>query len=109
MRGTIAGASPTMSEFLRRYGSGELGDTLLWMIMISLGGAAALFPVLVVLRLRADEVSGRAELLLSTAIGRMRWAAGHLAVAAAGTLAMMTVAGLAAGRGDLRVLTAALL
>ncbi|WP_112271277.1 ABC transporter permease [Lentzea terrae] len=109
MHGTIAGASPTMSEFLRRYGTGELGDTLLWMIMISLGGAAALFPVLVVLRLRADEVSGRAELLLSTAIGRMRWAFGHLSVAVAGTLAMMTVAGLAAGRGDLRVLTAALL
>ncbi|MGW6933587.1 ABC transporter permease [Lentzea sp. NPDC054927] len=109
MRGTIDGASPVMAEFLRRYGTGELGDTLLWMIMISMGGAAALFPVLVVLRLRADEVSGRAELLLSTAMSRMRWAAGHLFVAVVGTLAMMTVAGLTAGRGDLRVLTAALL
>jgi ABC-2 type transport system permease protein len=109
MSGTIDGGSPAMSEFLHRYGSGPIGDTLLWMIMISLGGAAALFPVLVVLRLRADEVSGRAELLLSTAAGRMRWAAGHLLVAVAGTLAMMTAAGLTAGRGDLRVLTAALL
>lgn len=109
MRGAVDGGSAVMSEFLRRYGSGELGDTLLWMIMISLGGTAALFPVLVVLRLRADEVSGRAELLLSTAMSRMRWAGGHLLVAVAGTLAMMTAAGLAAGRGDLRVLTAALL
>ncbi|MFS8104475.1 hypothetical protein LFM09_45950 [Lentzea alba] len=109
MRGTIDGSSPVMGEFLHRYGTGTIGDTLLWMIMVSLGGAAALFPVLVVLRLRADETSGRAELLLSTAIGRMRWAAGHLVVAVAGTLAMMAVAGLTAGRGDLHVLTAALL
>lgn len=109
MRGTIDGSSPVMGEFLRRYGTGELGDTLLWMIMVSMGGAATLFPVLMVLRLRADEVSGRAELLLSTALGRMRWAAGHLLVAVAGTFAMMTAAGLTAGRGDLRVLTAALL
>jgi ABC-2 type transport system permease protein len=109
MSGTVDGASPVMAEFLHRYGSGPTGDTLLWMIMVSLGGAAALFPVPVVLRLRADEVSGRAELLLSTAMGRVRWAGGHLLVAGTGTLAMMTVAGLAAGRGDLRVLTAALL
>lgn len=109
MRGAVDGGSPVMGEFLRRYGTGELGDALLWLIMISLGGTAALFPVLVVLRLRADEVSGRAELLLSTAMSRMRWAGGHLLVAVAGTLAMMAAAGLTAGRGDLRVLTAALL
>ncbi|NKE61043.1 ABC transporter permease [Lentzea sp. PSKA42] len=107
MRGTIDGAAPVMREFLRRYGSGEIGDTLLWMVLISLGGTAALFPVLTVLRIRSDETSGRAELLLSTAVGRMRWAAGHVAVAVTGTVAMMTAAGLAAGRGDLRVLTAA--
>ncbi|MEU0884795.1 hypothetical protein ABZ345_39910 [Lentzea sp. NPDC005914] len=109
MRGTVGGTSPAMAEFVHRYGAGDIGDTLMWMIMISLGGAAAMFPVLVVLRLRADEVSGRAELVLSTAVGRVRWASGHLFVAVAGTLAMMTVAGLTAGRGDLRVLTAALL
>jgi ABC-2 type transport system permease protein len=89
MRGTVDG--PLMQEFLRRYGSGEIGDSLLWMVLISLGGTAALFPVLAVLRIRSDETSGRAELLLATAVGRMRWAAG-----------------LAAGRGDLRVLAAAL-
>lgn len=106
MRGTVDG--PLMQEFLRRYGSGEIGDSLLWMVLISLGGTAALFPVLAVLRIRSDETSGRAELLLATAVGRMRWAAGHVAVAVAGTVAMMTAAGLAAGRGDLRVLAAAL-
>lgn len=70
MRGTVDG--PLMQEFLRRYGSGEIGDSLLWMVLISLGGTAALFPVLAVLRIRSDETSGRAELLLSTAVGRMR-------------------------------------
>lgn len=109
MRGTIDGAAPAMREFLLRYGTGAIGDTLLWMVLISLGGTAALFPVLAALRIRTDETSGRAELLLATAVGRTRWAAGHLTVAVAGTLAMMTAAGLTAGRGDLRVLTAALL
>ncbi|HEX8867175.1 MAG TPA: ABC transporter permease, partial [Lentzea sp.] len=109
MHGSLDTAAPAMQEFLRRYGSGEIGDVFLWMVLVSLGSVASLFPMLAVLRIRVDEVEGRAELLLATAYSRMRWASGHLVVASAGTLAMMTAAGLAAGRGGARVLSAALI
>jgi ABC-2 type transport system permease protein len=48
-------------------------------------------------RLRSEETSGRVEPLLSTATGRVRWAAGHIAVALAGTAVLLLVAGAGAG------------
>lgn len=112
-----------IQELLRRYAAtpdAGLTDTFLWMILISIGGITALYPLLATLRLRDEEASGRAELTLSTGVGRMRWALSHLLVAAVGPVIMLTAAGLATGgvyglaTGDLatqmpRVLTAALM
>jgi ABC-2 type transport system permease protein len=64
-------------------------------------GAAALivtiFAISSVLRMRAEESGLRAEPLLATAIGRRRWAAGYLAVAALGATWLMLVVGLGMG------------
>jgi ABC-2 type transport system permease protein len=59
-----------------------------------LGLIASLFAVSAVLRLHGEETSGRAEPVLANAVGRLRWAAGHLAIAFAGSALIMLLAGL---------------
>ncbi|WP_157245899.1 ABC transporter permease [Nonomuraea typhae] len=49
------------------------------------------------LRARAEEAAGRAELLLSGPVGRLRWALGHLFYAAAGPVLLLAVLGAMAG------------
>ncbi|WP_143342963.1 hypothetical protein [Crossiella equi] len=97
----IAGrGGPAVREFLRRYAATPdtgIADTYLWLIMLSLGGVAALYPVLVALRLRAEETGGLAELTLATPLGRTRWALSRLVVALAGTAVVLCAGGLAAG------------
>ncbi|MEV4173527.1 polyketide antibiotic transporter [Nonomuraea sp. NPDC049709] len=68
-----------------------------WYLILIIAYAVALYPVLMTLRLRSEESSGRAEALQSTPMTRLRWAAGHLVVTALGTAALMAVAGLAFG------------
>lgn len=111
-----------IQELLRRYAAAPdagLTDTFIWMILISIGGITALYPLLVTLRLRDEETNGRAELTLSTGVNRTRWALSHLLFAALGPAIMLTAAGFATGlvyglaTSDLvtqlpRVLTAAL-
>lgn len=89
-----------MTEFFRRYSpdpTASLGDAFLWMVFISLGGMAVLYPMLATLRLRAEETSGRAELLLATPTSRLRWAASHLAFALLGSAVILAVTGLVTG------------
>lgn len=58
-----------------------------------LAGAAGIQAVL---RLRAEEAEGRAELLLAVPVSRTRWLAGTLAVAAMTTTAVAAAAGASA-------------
>ncbi|MFC3997379.1 ABC transporter permease [Nocardiopsis sediminis] len=68
-----------------------------WPIILIFGYIIALYPVIMVQRLRADEAAGRAEAVQATPMTRLRWAGGHLLVAALGTAALLAVAGLAFG------------
>ncbi|KDN75450.1 hypothetical protein DF19_23805 [Streptomyces olindensis] len=54
-----------------------------------LGLVASLYIVASVLRLHGEQTSGRAEPVLANAVGRLRWAAGHLAVAFGGSALLM--------------------
>jgi ABC-2 type transport system permease protein len=49
------------------------------------------------MRVRSEETSMRADLVLATPVSRWRFAASHLTVACAGSVLMLAVAGLAAG------------
>ncbi|MCE7001460.1 ABC transporter permease [Kibdelosporangium philippinense] len=92
--GTVA------QEFFKRYAMtphADIADTFVWMIILSFGYIAALYPMLAVLRMRTEETTGRAEFTLATGLSRMRWAAGHLAFAALGVAVMMLAGGLAVG------------
>ncbi|MFF5975227.1 ABC transporter permease [Streptomyces sp. NPDC012769] len=80
--------------FERMGGQSALTDAFLATMVGLFGMVAALFAVGSVLRLHGEETSQRAEPLLAGPVGRLRWAAGHLAVAFAGPVLIMLLAGL---------------
>ncbi|MFI6604124.1 ABC transporter permease [Nonomuraea sp. NPDC050536] len=89
-----------VQEFLRRYTAGEgatMTSAYLWLIALSLGYVASLYPLLALLRLRGEETGGRAELLLTTPVSRLAWAGSHLLIALAGSATILVVAGLGLG------------
>jgi ABC-2 type transport system permease protein len=64
-----------VEEFFRRYTASPeatMTDAYLWLIVLNLGYVSALHPLLALLRLRNEETSGRAELLLSAPVSRVR-------------------------------------
>ncbi|KAB1143263.1 ABC transporter permease [Streptomyces luteolifulvus] len=87
--------------FERMGGQSGLTDAFLASMVGMLGLIAALYVVGSVLRLHGEETSGRAEPVLANAVGRLRWAAGHLVIAFGGAALIMLLAGLglAAGYG----------
>ncbi|QKW34296.1 ABC transporter permease [Actinomadura sp. NAK00032] len=90
--------NPDLEEIFTRLG-GESGitDAYFASIMGMLGLFAAAYAVSATLRLRTEESGQRAEPLLATATGRLRWAASHLLFTLLGPVAALVVAGLAAG------------
>ncbi|MFI6355658.1 ABC transporter permease [Streptomyces sp. NPDC050743] len=80
--------------FQRMGGQSGLTDAFLAAMVGMLGLVAALYVVSSVLRLSGEETSGRAEPVLATAVGRLRWAAGHLIIAFGGSALLMLLAGL---------------
>ena len=58
---------------------------------------ASVYGVQAAMRLRSEETALRVEPLLATALGRIRWAWSHLAIALAGTATLLLAAGLSAG------------
>ncbi|MER7405377.1 ABC transporter permease [Streptomyces sp. NPDC000070] len=85
----------------RMGGRSGLTDAFLASMVGMLGLVAALYIVASVLRLHGEETSGRAEPVLANAVGRLRWAAGHLVIAFGGSALLMLLAGfgLAIGYG----------
>ncbi|WP_330355445.1 ABC transporter permease [Streptomyces chartreusis] len=80
--------------FERMGGQDGLTDAFLASMVGMLGLIAALYVVASVLRLHGEETSMRAEPILANAVGRLRWAAGHLVIAFAGSALIMLLAGL---------------
>jgi ABC-2 type transport system permease protein len=80
--------------FQRMGGRSGLTDAFLAAMVGMLGLVAALYVVSSVLRLNGEETSGRAEPVLAGAVGRLRWAAGHLLIAFGGSVLIMLLAGL---------------
>ncbi|MFI1369122.1 ABC transporter permease [Streptomyces griseochromogenes] len=80
--------------FERMGGQSGLTDAFLASMTGMLGLIAALCIVASVLRPHGEETSGRAEPVLACAVGRLRWAAGHLTIAFGGSALIMLLAGL---------------
>ncbi|GAY07328.1 ABC transporter permease [Pseudonocardia sp. N23] len=78
-------------------GAHAMSDAFLVAEFGLLASAASLVVAAAVLRMAAEERSGRADAVLSAPVGRARWFLAHLGVAAAGGLVMLAVGGAAAG------------
>ncbi|MGC0421880.1 ABC transporter permease [Embleya sp. AB8] len=87
----------TRDLFRRMGGHTDLTDAFLSTLLGILGLICVLFTAAAVLRLRDEETGNRAEPLLAGAVGRLRWAGGHLVIAYAGALAILAGGGLAMG------------
>ena len=98
--GQLLGTSSALERAITRLG-GEAAITNAYLaaIMTLAGLVAAAYAVSVILRLRTEETGDRAEPVLATATGRVRWALSHIAVAVGGAALLLAVAGVAAGLG----------
>ncbi|MER7199894.1 ABC transporter permease [Streptomyces sp. CB01635] len=96
----LVGDNQKTRDIIERMG-GQSGvtDAFLATMVGMLGMVAALYIVSSVLRLSGEETSQRAEPLLAAAVGRLRWAAGHLVIAFGGAALIMVVGGLGLGIG----------
>ncbi|MEU1447512.1 MULTISPECIES: ABC transporter permease [Streptomyces] len=96
----LVGSNAKTRQIIERMG-GQSGitDAFLAAMVGMLGMVAALYVVSSVLRLHGEETSQRAEPVLANAVGRLRWAGGHLVVAFGGAALIMTLGGLGLGLG----------
>jgi ABC-2 type transport system permease protein len=95
-----AAENTALSGLLERFGRGTGGDTLDVFVTAILGVCgvfAAGAGVHAVIRLHAEEASGRLELLLAAPLSRQAWLLGHTLVAVLSVALVCTAAGAAAG------------
>lgn len=94
---TFVESNPEMQEFIQQVGGASFTKSWLAAIMSMLAMVCSVFGILAIARMRTEETSGRAEPVLSTALTRTGWVAGHLTVALAGGAAVMLACGLGLG------------
>ena len=96
--GDLVGDSEQAQEIFERMGGpGGLVDAFLASLAGIYGMVVALYGVQATLRLRAEETSHHAEVLLATPVGRLQWAASHLVFAFGGSGVILLAAGAATG------------
>lgn len=108
LAGMLFGAlAATVGDFINNAGGrdliaklggvDDLTDSFLAMEFAMVGVVASAYGIQVVLRLRAEETGLLAEPTLAAAVGRLRWAMGHVVIAAAGSALLLALAGIGAG------------
>ncbi|MFD0902584.1 ABC transporter permease [Actinomadura sediminis] len=75
----------------------SLADRFVSVIASMLAAVCGVQVILAMQKPRSEEIAGRAEPVLATAVSRTRWLAGHVAVALAGGVVMLLLTGLGAG------------
>jgi polyether ionophore transport system permease protein len=93
----FVGQNKALAELLVGTGGGSLTDLYFATAFRIMALVATGFAVQAVLRIRGEETSMRAELVLATPVSRWRFGGSHLALAFAGSVVLLTVAGLATG------------
>jgi ABC-2 type transport system permease protein len=90
--------NPKLADVFNRLGGAHaLIDSYLAAIMSLLGLVAAAYAIQATVKLRTEESAGRAEVLLATTVGRVRWAASHATFTALGPAVALLVGGLTTG------------
>lgn len=94
--------NPELADYLAQTG-GDLVDSYFATVLLVLALVATGFAIQSLLRIRAEETSGRAEAVLATALSRARWLSGYLAVTGLGVGLILVVGGAGIGAGYLLV------
>jgi ABC-2 type transport system permease protein len=90
----FADDNPRFADFLLRIAPGASISELYFALIFSfIAVAASGYTLQALLRMRAEEASGRLEPILSTAVGRKEWLASHGRIAAGGSVALMVACG----------------
>jgi len=97
--GGLLGSEQVKRIMIKLGGQTGLTDAYIAAILSFSGLIAAGYAISVVLRLRSEETSERADPVLATSVSRTAWGLSHLSVAAAGTILILCVAGLGTGLG----------
>lgn len=90
-------AAETIGSLSGAGGTGNLVDSFMAAMMAIIGAMVAGYLVQALLRLRSEEASGRAEVVLATATSRLRWLASHLLVVVSGAVVLLLLAGVSIG------------
>lgn len=96
----LAGGGGAVNDVILRGGAGDLRDAFFAAMATLLALIGSGFAVQSALRPHGDETTGRAEPLLSTGLGRLRWAGSHLALAFGGSALVLLATGIGLGLGD---------
>ncbi len=91
----VVTANPQITQVLKLLAPNgqDSVSLLIGAIMILAGMLAAAAGIQGVLRVRAEEADGRAELVLASAVGRGRWLGDSLVIGAVATVLVMVLAG----------------
>jgi ABC-2 type transport system permease protein len=96
----FADAAPEFVATLERmYPGATLVDVFAAFMIGFLGVGAAGYTIQALLRMRAEESSGRLEPVLATAVGKRVWLASHTIIAGVGTCIVLATMGLASTVG----------
>ncbi|WP_067720123.1 ABC transporter permease [Nocardia yamanashiensis] len=96
--GDELGSSQAIKDLITRMGGSEsLENSMLTYAFTMIAVAAAAYSVSASLRLHAEESAQRAEIVLTGAVSRTRWAASHLLYAIGGPAVALTVSALLGG------------
>jgi ABC-2 type transport system permease protein len=86
-----------LQNILTQSGGSAVVDAFFASVVLLLALIATGYTIQATLRLRVEELAGHAEPLLATALGRLRWAAGHLVMALGGSVLVVAAGGIGIG------------
>ncbi|MFZ2174405.1 MAG: anibiotic ABC transporter [Rhodococcus sp. (in: high G+C Gram-positive bacteria)] len=93
------GEGDEVADMMEKLGGGtqDMVDAYFAAIFAMMGVAVAGYAVQALLRMRGEEIAGRLEPVLATAISRPRWMLAHVSLVAAGVVALQILTGAATG------------
>lgn len=95
----LVAENPVLAEILTRLEGASPTDAYLATAVAMLGVMATGWAVSAMLTLRTHEIAGRAGLLLTGPLARLRWFGAHVAVTLAGSMLVLVAAGTGVGVG----------
>jgi len=94
----LLATNPQLANLFAHFGGASAyTDSLFTLSLTFLGWIAAAYAITATLRLQSEEVEGRVDHVLAASVSRLRWATSDLAIAAIGSVVVLTAFGLLAG------------